>query len=127
MATAIPASEPASAQVSFTASTLTVTQLASSVGLICATGSNLTAYNRTMVYKVYKNGSAILSAAMNCRALQAWQFLIRSLTGIVSGDVISIKFWTGNATWLDIDDSTPAESADYATTSEAIAYAIALG
>lgn len=128
MPTAIPASEPVTAQISFTVTSSTISLLMSGAGILGAIGTNLTAVNRSMSFKILKNSVSISTGIQNCRASENWEFRLRNLTGLTNGDLLSVKFWCADASWLELNtDYLSDGSGNFATIQQAAAFAIALG
>jgi hypothetical protein len=107
-AEAIPAAEPATAQISYTVSatthlpTMDANVVFQSVGMLCVAGRNLTASARTLSYRVLKNGTSSVTGTVSCVASQYWTLMLyhSSLNGLVAGDVIDVKLWCADVTWL---------------------------
>jgi hypothetical protein len=101
MATAVPNSEPVSAQISFTVTVSMLSSLSSDTGLLCVRGLNLTASDRILSYRLLKNSVSLLTVVQNCKASLNWEIKLRNLAGLVAGDVLSVKMWCADASWLE--------------------------
>jgi hypothetical protein len=110
--TAVPAAEPATAQISYTVSAVTHLPTVDSSGVVysytgqlAASGLNLTASARVISYRILKNTVSLTTGTYSCVASQYWTLRLyhSSLTGIVAGDVIEVKLWCADATWLNWD------------------------
>jgi hypothetical protein len=108
-AEAIPNAEPATAQISYTVSadthlpTMDANVGFQSVGMLCVAGLNLTASARTLSYRLLKNSASLTTGTVSCVASQYWTLKVvnSSLIGLVAGDVIEVKLWCADATWLN--------------------------
>jgi hypothetical protein len=108
-AEAIPNAEPATAQISYTVSATThlpemdANVAFQSVGTLYVGGRNLTASARTLSYRILKNGTSLVTGTVSCVASQYWSLKLvhASLIGVVAGDVIDVKLWCADATWLN--------------------------
>jgi hypothetical protein len=105
---AVPNAEPATAQISYTVDatthlpTMGANVAFQSVGMLCVAGLNLTASARTISYRILKNAASIDTGTKSCVESQYWTLRLcnASLAGLVAGDVIEVKLWCADATWL---------------------------
>lgn len=96
-------------------------------GLLCAGGSNLTAYNRLLHYRVLRNYSQSSAGSLTCVASTTWALSVGGLADVSAGELIEIKLWCANSAWLSWTSNPVSDgSGEMPTDDDAAAYAIAL-